>query len=60
MSEIMTVEDVAKYLKIDESTVYLWAQRGKLPAIKIGRFWRFKKEDIDKWLEEKKPKNFKK
>jgi len=52
--KLLTIKDIAKYLKLNEATVYLWAQEGKLPAIKIGRFWRFKKEDIDKWLEERK------
>ena len=51
---LMTVEEVAKYLKVEESTVYTWAKLRKIPAIKIGRFWRFKKEDIDRWLEERK------
>lgn len=51
---LMTVEEVAKYLKVEQSTIYTWAKEGKIPAIKIGRFWRFKKEDIDKWLEERK------
>jgi excisionase family DNA binding protein len=51
---LMTVEEVAKYLKVEESTVYTWARQRKVPAIKIGRFWRFRKEDIDKWLEENK------
>jgi len=51
---LMTVEEVAKYLKVEESTVYTWAREGKIPAMKIGRFWRFEKEDMDKWLEEKK------
>ena len=50
----MTVEEVAKYLKVEQSTIYTWAKIGKIPAIKIGRFWRFKKEDIDKWLEKRK------
>ena len=51
---LMTVEEVAKYLKVEESTVYTWARQRKVPAIKISRFWRFRKEDIDKWLEGRK------
>ncbi len=49
---LMTVEDVAEYLKVEESTIYTWANQGKIPALKISHFWRFKREDIDKWLEE--------
>lgn len=51
---LMTVEEVAKYLKVEESTVYTWARERRIPAMKIGRFWRFRKEDIEKWLEERK------
>lgn len=51
---LMTVDEVARYLKVEESTIYTWAKKGKLPGIKVGRFWRFKKDDINKWLEEKK------
>jgi len=51
---LMTVEEVAKYLKVEQSTIYTWAKEGKIPGIKIGRFWRFKEEDIDKWLEQRK------
>jgi len=49
---LMTVEDVAKYLKVEESTIYTWANQEKIPAIKISHFWRFKKGSIDQWLEE--------
>ncbi len=51
---LMTVEEVAKYLKVEESTIYTWARKGKIPAIKVGHFWRLKKEDIDKWLDKRK------
>lgn len=54
---LMTVEEVAKYLKVEQSTIYTWAKERKLPSIKVGRFWRFKKEDIDKWLEDRKNEN---
>ena len=50
---LMTVEEVAKYLRAQQSTIYTWAKEGKLPGIKIGRFWRFQKEDINEWLEER-------
>lgn len=35
---LMTVEEVAKYLKVEESMIYTWPEQGKIPAIKIGRF----------------------
>jgi excisionase family DNA binding protein len=51
-SEIMTLEETAKYLKIGKSTLYKMAREGKIPAVKIANQWRFIKEDIDKWLQE--------
>ena len=49
--EIMTLEETAKYLKIGKSTLYKMAREGKIPAVKIANRWRFRKEDIDKWLQ---------
>ena len=53
MHEIMTIEDVAKYLRVSERTVYDWAQKGILPGGKIGTTWRFKSADIQKWVNDK-------
>lgn len=52
-SEILTTEDVANYLRVSERTVYEWAQKGEIPAGKIGTAWRFKKNDIENWVDEK-------
>ncbi|ELY2787821.1 methylation-associated defense system helix-turn-helix domain-containing protein MAD1 [Cronobacter sakazakii] len=55
MSEqIMTVKDVASYLKLNERTVYRMATSAKIPAFKVGTSWRFKREDIEKWIVEQK------
>ena len=51
-SPIMTLEEAAKYLKIGKSTLYKMARKEKIPAVKIANQWRFRKEDIDKWLRE--------
>lgn len=51
--EIMTVEEVAKYLKLKPQTIYKWAQEGKIPAAKFGKEWRFKKSLIDEWIDAK-------
>lgn len=48
---LLNVKQVAKYLQLKESTIYSWAQDGKIPAIKIGRTWRFRQKDLDGWLE---------
>ena len=50
MDEIMTIEEVAKYLKLKPQTIYNWAQNGKIPAAKLGKEWRFKKSVIDRWF----------
>jgi excisionase family DNA binding protein len=46
-NEVMTAKDVAEYLKLKERTVNNLAMKGKLPAVKIGRQWRFRKSQID-------------
>jgi PTS system nitrogen regulatory IIA component len=48
--EILTIEEVAKYLRVSERTVYDWAQKGEIPAGKIGTVWRFKKAESEKWV----------
>jgi len=45
--DVMKVKDVAEYLKLDERTVYNLAIQGKLPAVKIGKQWRFRRSQID-------------
>ncbi|MEI7850799.1 MAG: PTS sugar transporter subunit IIA [Kiritimatiellales bacterium] len=48
--EIMTIEEVAVYLRVSERTVYDWAQKGQLPGGKLGTTWRFKRSDIEGWV----------
>lgn len=48
---ILTIDELASYLKIPKSTLYKLAQKGKVPGQKVGRHWRFRKETIDRWLE---------
>ena len=50
MSDLMTVKEVADYLKLNYMTVYKLAQKGRIPASKIGGNWRFKKELLDEWI----------
>ncbi len=54
MEKLLTLYEVADYLRLNRFTVYRMAERGKLPAIKVANQWRFKEKDIDKWLEENK------
>jgi excisionase family DNA binding protein len=48
--EIMTTQEVARYLRLNEATIYKLAQSGQIPAVKVGRTWRFKKQLIDEWF----------
>ncbi len=50
MPDIMTTKELAKYLKLHEITICKHAAEGIIPAIRIGRVWRFDKEAIDKWI----------
>ncbi|MCX5724469.1 MAG: helix-turn-helix domain-containing protein [Nitrospirae bacterium] len=49
-SEILTVLDVAEFLRVPKSTVYKLARHGELPASKIGKHWRFLRRDIHQWM----------
>jgi len=48
--DVLTIDDLAEYLKIAKSTLYKLAQEGKLPGQKVGKHWRFHRESIDDWL----------
>ena len=50
VNTIRTIEEIAAYLRVPKSTVYLLAQEGKIPCQKVGRQWRFHKEAIDQWV----------
>jgi len=50
LEKLMTLEEVAEYLRLSIHTIYKMAQKGKIPALKAGKKWRFRKEDIDQWL----------
>jgi PTS system nitrogen regulatory IIA component len=47
----MTVEDVAKLLRVSERTVYDWAQKGEIPGGMFGTSWRFKRSEVTKWID---------
>ena len=52
--EILTLKEVAEYLKLAEKTAYRLAAEGKLPGFKVGGSWRFKGSDIESWIEDSK------
>jgi len=49
--EILTLEEVAKYLKLQPQTVYKWAQEGNIPGAKLGKEWRFRRRILDEWVD---------
>ncbi len=52
--QILTLKEVAAYLKLAEKTAYKLAAQGKLPGFKVGGSWRFKEADIEEWIEQSK------
>ncbi|NNN60034.1 helix-turn-helix domain-containing protein [Vibrio sp. A11] len=56
VDQILTLKEVAAYLKLAEKTAYRLAIEGKLPGFKVGGSWRFKREDLEAWIEENKSK----
>lgn len=54
--QIMTLKEVAEYLKLTDKTAYRLAAEKKLPGFKIGGSWRFKMTDLDAWIEAQKNK----
>jgi len=51
-SGLMTIEDLADYLKVTRRTIYDWLKHDKIPAVKLVGQWRFRKDRIDTWIEE--------
>lgn len=50
--EIMTIQEVATYLKLKEKTAYRLAGEGKIPGFKVGGAWRFRRSEIEAWIEQ--------
>lgn len=53
MDDIMTLEEVAKYLRVSERTIINWVQSGELIGGKLGTSWRFKRAVVEKWVDRK-------
>ncbi len=45
-----SVEEIAEYLGVKRDTLYKWIIRKKMPAHKVGRLWKFRKKEVDKWI----------
>lgn len=51
--DILTIDEVAKYLRVSERTIYDWASKGSIPCGKLGTTWRFKRVEVESWVDEK-------
>lgn len=56
-SDILTMKEVAEYLKINDKTAYKLAAEGKIPGFKVGGAWRFRRGEIDEWIKKQSNKN---
>lgn len=52
LPEILTIAEASVYLRVPRSSLYKMAQERKIPCQKVGRHWRFRREALDRWLEE--------
>lgn len=50
--EILTLDEVAAFLKAGKRTVYRFAQSGNIPAFKLGGTWRFRRSELERWIDE--------
>jgi excisionase family DNA binding protein len=53
----LTTEEVLEYLQVNLRTIYRLIKAGKIPAVRVGRQWRFRKRDLDTWLEAQRPRS---
>ena len=51
-TELMTIDEAARYLKVCRKTLYRWLRAGRLKGYRVGRQWRLRRADLDRWLEE--------
>jgi excisionase family DNA binding protein len=52
--KVMTMDEVAEYLRVHRTTIYRLIKRHKIPAFRVGKNWRFNIEDVNRWLQQKK------
>lgn len=53
LGDVLTIDELAAYLKVPRSTLYKVVREGKIPSQKIGCHWRFRKGTIDRWMDER-------
>lgn len=50
MDRWLSVQEIAQYLGISKETVYRWLEKGKIPAHRVGKLWKFKTSEVDQWI----------
>jgi excisionase family DNA binding protein len=50
--EVLNIGQLSRYLRVPKSTLYRLAAEGRIPSHKVGRHWRFRRESVDRWLDE--------
>ena len=50
MPQLMSIEELATYLKLEKQTIYNWLHEKKISGIKVGHVWRFDRQTVDRWL----------
>ena len=50
--QVLDIDQLSRYLRVPKSTLYRLASDGKIPSHKVGRHWRFRRESVDRWLDE--------
>jgi excisionase family DNA binding protein len=50
--QLTSVKELADYLNVTVTTIYLWSKRGQIPAMKVGNLRRYRRSDIEEWLNE--------
>ena len=56
--EVLSVDELATFLRVAKSTVYALVKQRRIPSQKVGRYWRFRKQAIERWLENQRPLSF--
>ncbi|MFC1699885.1 helix-turn-helix domain-containing protein [Candidatus Omnitrophota bacterium] len=51
MKEVLTITEASRYLRVNKATIYKLAQQGTIPAFKVGKVWRFKRDRIEAWVD---------
>lgn len=46
----LSVQEIAQYLGVSKETVYRWLEKGKIPAHRVGKLWKFKTAEVDEWI----------